>query len=152
MIVLTDVDHLQQIGTDPLAAIGGALAGVIEGYPAMVFGALGDPGRIVAAIQSGEADDIAAALRPISETLVSTTPFIFAGLGLAVAFQAGLFNLGVDGQFLIGGLGAFITATFLAGTLPPPLSWCWRWSAGPLPVAPTGSSRACSRRGRGRTR
>ena len=121
VIVLTDVDHLQQIGTDPLAAIGGALSGVIEGYPAMVFGALGDPGRIVAAIQSGEADDIAAALRPISETLVSTTPFIFAGLGLAVAFQAGLFNLGVDGQFLIGGLGAFITAAFLAGTLPPPL-------------------------------
>ena len=55
VIVLTDVDHLQQIGTDPLAAIGGALAGVIDGYPALVSGAIGDPGRIVAAIQSGDA-------------------------------------------------------------------------------------------------
>ena len=122
LIVLTDFEHLRQIGTDPLAAIGGALAGVFEGYPAMFAGAIGDPGRIVAAIQSGDAEDIAAALRPISETLVSATPFIFAGLGLAVSFQAGLFNLGVDGQFLIGGLGAFITATLVAGYLPPLLA------------------------------
>jgi simple sugar transport system permease protein len=122
IIVLTDVEHLRQVGSDPLAAIGGALAAVVEGYAAMVTGAIGDPGRIVAALQSGTADDIAAALRPVSETLVSATPFIFAGLGLAVSFQAGLFNLGVDGQFLIGGLGALITATLVAGHLPPLLA------------------------------
>ena len=122
LIVLTDFDHLRLIGTDPLGAIGGAFGGVIEGYPAMFSGAIGDPGRIVAAIQSGDPEDIAAALRPVSETLVSATPFIFAGLGLAVSFRAGLFNLGVDGQFLIGGLGAFITATLVAGQLPPPLA------------------------------
>ena len=89
VIVLTDFEHLRHIGTDPLAAIGGALAGVFDGYRAMFSGAIGDPGRIVAAIQSGNADDIAAAIRPISETLVSATPFIFVGLGLAVSFQAG---------------------------------------------------------------
>ena len=94
---------------------------MFDGYPALVSGAIGDPGRIVAAIQSGDPDDVTRALRPISETLVSATPFIFAGLGLAVSFQAGLFNLGVDGQFVIGGLGAFITATLVAGSLPPPL-------------------------------
>jgi simple sugar transport system permease protein len=121
LIVLTDVEHLQQVGTDPLAAIGGAIGGVTEGYPALVSGAIGDPGRIAAAIQSGDPDDIARALRPISETLLIATPFIFAGLGLAVSFQAGLFNLGVDGQFAIGGLGAFITATLVAGSLPPAL-------------------------------
>ena len=122
LIVLTDYEHLQHIGTDPRAAIGGALAGVIDGYPAIFFGAIGDPGLIVAAIQSGSADDIAAALRPISETLVSATPFIFAGLGLAISFHAGLFNLGVDGQFLIGGLGAFIAVMLVAGYLPPMLA------------------------------
>ncbi len=122
IIVLTDFEHLRQIGTDPLAAIGAALAGVIDAYRAMFSGAIGDPGRIVAAIQSGNAHDIAAALRPISETLVSATPFIFAGLGLAVSFHAGLFNLGVDGQFLIGGLGAVLTATLVAGYLPPLLA------------------------------
>ena len=122
VIVLTDFEHLRQIGTDPLAAIGGAIAGVFDGYAAMFSGAIGNPGRIVAAIQSGTSHDIAAALRPISETLVSATPFIFAGLGLAVSFHAGLFNLGVDGQFAIGGIGASITATLVAGHLPPLLA------------------------------
>jgi simple sugar transport system permease protein len=122
VIVLTDFEHLRLIGTDPLAAIGGALAGVFDGYPAMFAGAIGDPDRIAAAIRTGNAEDIAAALRPISETLVSATPFIFAGLGLAVSFQAGLFNLGVDGQFLIGGLGASITGMLVAGHLPPPMA------------------------------
>jgi ABC-type uncharacterized transport system permease subunit len=122
VIVLTDFEHLRLLGTDPLAAIGGALGGVFDGYPAMFTGAIGDPDHIAAAIRSGSAEDIAAALRPVSETLVSATPFIFAGLGLAVSFHAGLFNLGVDGPFLIGGLGASITATLVAGHLPPPLA------------------------------
>jgi general nucleoside transport system permease protein len=122
VIVLTDVEHLQQVGGDPLGAIGGALAGLVDGYAAMLSGAIGNPGRIAAAIQSGTTKDIAAAIRPISETLVSATPFIFAGLGLAVSFRAGLFNLGVDGQFLIGGLGASITAVLVAGHLSPLLA------------------------------
>ena len=33
LIVLTDFEHLGQIGSDPLGAIGGAFGGVIEGYP-----------------------------------------------------------------------------------------------------------------------
>jgi general nucleoside transport system permease protein len=122
VIVLTDFEHLAQLDTDPLAAIGGALAGVVEGYAVMFAGAIGDPARVVEALQSGSPEDIAAAIRPLSETLVSATPFIFAGLGLAVSFHAGLFNLGVDGQFLIGGLGAGITAALVAGSLPPPLA------------------------------
>ena len=122
LIVLTDFEHLGQLGSDPVAAIGGALAVVVEGYASMFAGAIGDPGRILVAIQSGRVEDVEAALRPISETLVMATPFIFAGLGLAVSFRAGLFNLGADGQFLIGGLGAAITATLAAGFLPPLLA------------------------------
>ena len=153
VIVLTDFEHLRQIGTDPLAAIGGALAGVVDGYRAMFSGAIGDPGRIVAAIQSGNADDIAAAIRPISETLVSATPFIFAGLGLAVSFRAGLFNLGVDGQFLIGRPGRRRSRRrSWRGTCRRSSPWWLRCSAGPSPAARTGSFPASSRRGRGRTR
>ncbi len=122
VIVLTDFEHLRNIGTDPIGAIGGALAVVVEGYGSMFSGAIGDPGRIVAAIQSGNAEDIAAAIRPISETLISATPYIFVGLGLAVSFRAGLINLGADGQFTIGTLGAAITATLVAGQLPPPFA------------------------------
>lgn len=121
LIVLTDFDSLQQIGTDPVAAIGGALSRVFEGYGAMFSGAIGDPGRIVAAIQRGSTPAIASAIRPITESLLTATPIIFVGLGLVVAFRAGLFNLGADGQFLIGGFGAAITATMLGGPLAPAL-------------------------------
>ncbi len=119
LIVLTDFDHLQRLGSDPFAALAGAIGGVFDGYGAMFAGAIGDPGRIVAAIRSGDTSDIASAIRPISETLLSATPFIFVGLALAVSFRAGLFNLGADGQFLIGGFGATVTAILLNGLLPP---------------------------------
>jgi simple sugar transport system permease protein len=118
VIVLTDFEHLQHLGTDPVAALAGALGGVVEGYGAMLAGAIGDPSRIVPAIQSGDPRDIAGAIRPMTEAMVSATPLIFAGLGVAIAFHAGLFNLGAAGQFVIGGLGATITASTLDGHLP----------------------------------
>jgi general nucleoside transport system permease protein len=119
LIVATDVDHLQHLGTDPVGAIGGAIGALVDGYVALFSGMTSDPGRIAAAIQSGNAADIAKAIRPLTETLLGAAPFIFAGLGVAVSFRAGLFNLGVDGQFLIGGLGATVTAILLDGQLPP---------------------------------
>ncbi len=122
LIVLTDFDHLRLVGTDPAAAIGGALDGVVRGYTTMFTGAIGDPGRIAIAIQTGRAADIERAVRPMSETLITATPYIFAGLGLVISFQAGLFNLGVDGQFQVGSLGTFIAAALVAGYLPPPLA------------------------------
>lgn len=46
----------------------------------------------------------------IGFTLFYTTSFIFTGLSVAVAFHAGLFNIGSEGQAYIGGLGAAIVA------------------------------------------
>ncbi|MDB5527142.1 MAG: ABC-type uncharacterized transport system, permease component [Devosia sp.] len=40
----------------------------------------------------------------ISETLVAATPLIIAGLGFVIGAKAGLFNVGVEGQILIGGM------------------------------------------------
>jgi ABC-type uncharacterized transport system permease subunit len=119
LIVVTDFDHLKAIATDPFGAVGGAIDTVIRGYGSMLSGAIGDPARILAAIQSGSERDIARAIRPLTEGLLSATPLIFVTLGVGVAFHAGLFNLGSDGQFLMGGLGAVIAATSLAGALPP---------------------------------
>lgn len=42
----------------------------------------------------------------LSETVVAATPLIFAGLAVAVAFKAGLFNIGAEGQLLVGALAA----------------------------------------------
>jgi ABC-type uncharacterized transport system permease subunit len=121
VIVLTDFDHLSQIGTDPAGAIGGALGGVGSAYGAMLSGAFGDPGRIVTAFQTGNAADIARAIRPITETLVATMPLIFVGLGVAISFRAGMFNIGGNGQLMTGALGATIAAIALAGKVPAPV-------------------------------
>jgi simple sugar transport system permease protein len=42
----------------------------------------------------------------IAETLVQTTNLLFPALGIAVAFRAGLFNIGAEGQLLLGGFAA----------------------------------------------
>ena len=118
VIVLTDFENLSRLGTDPVGAIGGALGGVVSGYGAMLTGAFGDPARIVAALETGSPRSIATAIRPITETLVTTTPLILTGLAVAISFRAGMFNIGVDGQLILGALGATVTALFLGGSAP----------------------------------
>ena len=44
--------------------------------------------------------------RAIAETLVAATPLIFGGLAFAIAARAGLFNIGIEGQLLLGGMAA----------------------------------------------
>ena len=51
-------------------------------------------------------------------TLYYTTNFIFAGLAVATAFHAGLFNIGGEGQAYIGGLGATIACLAFDHILP----------------------------------
>jgi len=51
-------------------------------------------------------------------TLVKTTPLLLAGLGVAVALRAGLFNIGAEGQIYLGGLAAALVGLYLHG-LPP---------------------------------
>jgi general nucleoside transport system permease protein len=45
-------------------------------------------------------------LERVGNTLATATPLIFSGLAVAFAFRTGLFNIGVAGQMLIGGLCA----------------------------------------------
>ena len=43
-------------------------------------------------------------------TLARATPIMLIGLGVALAFRAGFFNLGAEGQLLLGALAAAVTA------------------------------------------
>jgi simple sugar transport system permease protein len=45
-------------------------------------------------------------LNGIIDTLVRSTPYILGGLAVGLGFKAGLFNIGAQGQFLMGALGA----------------------------------------------
>src|SRR5216684_938047 len=47
-------------------------------------------------------------LANISDTLVSVSPLIFASISVAIAFRAGLFNIGAAGQLAVGAMAADI--------------------------------------------
>ncbi|MBL4906120.1 MAG: ABC transporter permease [Sneathiella sp.] len=49
----------------------------------------------------------------IGYTLYYTTNFIFTGLAVAIAFHCGLFNIGVEGQAFISGLGVGLVALYM---------------------------------------
>jgi ABC-type uncharacterized transport system permease subunit len=59
----------------------------VSAYAALVQGAVGSP-------------------TALGRTLLNATPLIFTGLAVAVAFRAGLFNIGGEGQFWIGAISA----------------------------------------------
>lgn len=48
-----------------------------------------------------------------SATLVRTTPLLMVGLAVAVAFRGGILNIGAEGQFALGAVGATIAALAL---------------------------------------
>jgi simple sugar transport system permease protein len=113
VIILTDFENLSRLGTDPIGAITSAVGGVFNGYGALLSGAFGDIDRIRHAFETGTERDIATAIRPITETLVAATPLIFVGLAVAISFRAGMFNIGGDGQLIMGALGATIVGVGL---------------------------------------
>jgi ABC-type uncharacterized transport system permease subunit len=53
--------------------------------------------------------------RELAETLVMATPLILGGLSFAVASRAGLFNIGIEGQMVVGGLCAGLAAAWDPG-------------------------------------
>lgn len=75
---------------------------VAESYGALFSGSIGSPARIIRALGSGEALEIRRAFNPFLESLVASTPYIFAGLGVALGFRSGVFNIGAEGQIFIG--------------------------------------------------
>lgn len=78
-------------------------------YEAMFYGAVFNP----------NADTFTRQIYPLTETLTVATPLILAGLGVAIAFRAGLFNIGAQGQILMGAaLAAYVGFTW---SMPLPL-------------------------------
>src|SRR5271169_5468453 len=53
----------------------------------------------------------------VGQVLFKATPLVFTGLAFEVAFRAGLFNIGAEGQLALGSLAAgWVGATLPAGT------------------------------------
>jgi simple sugar transport system permease protein len=81
------------VGAVIIAATG---ASVVAAYSGLLAGALG--GQVA-----------------IANTLVEATPYILAGLAVALGFKCGLFNIGVEGQLGIGAMCAAVAGAAFVG-------------------------------------
>ena len=95
---------------NPWAALAASWNAVMQAYGALFSGALGKPADVIAGFQTffatGDKQALYKAIYPFTESLVLSTPYIFTGLSVAVGFRCGLFNIGAEGQFFMGALGA----------------------------------------------
>jgi general nucleoside transport system permease protein len=115
VIIASDERVLGLLATDPLAAAQRALGVVVDAYSALIRGAVGDPGRLAGAIVALDGGELRLALRPISETVLSSTPLVLTGLAVALAFRAGLFNIGGEGQLQMGAMAAVLVGFGIEG-------------------------------------
>lgn len=101
------------------AGLAASWLSISRAYSALFIGAFGSPAQLVEGFriyfQSGDAAALQSALKPITESLRIATPFIFTGLAVAVGFHGGLFNIGAEGQYFIGGLAATFVGYSLVG-------------------------------------
>ena len=93
------------LGAVVLALVIGALimmatsvppATILQSFVAMADGALGS-------------------VNAVSETLTAAIPLVLAGLGIGLAFRAGLFNIGAEGQMVVGGLATAVASFSITG-------------------------------------
>jgi simple sugar transport system permease protein len=99
MILFTD-EHVRStagyIGARPSDFLNAVWHAVSGAYTALFRGS----------IYNSEGEDFQTKIRPLTETLKFAAPLIMAGLGVGLAFRAGLFNIGGRGQMLLAGAGA----------------------------------------------
>jgi simple sugar transport system permease protein len=83
---------------------------VINAYVSLFEGAFGQPDKMLegikAFISNGDSSRLLEAFRPLGDSLVIVTPYIFAGLAVALGFRGGLFNIGAEGQLFVGALAS----------------------------------------------
>lgn len=94
IIIITDVEAIRLFKTDPGGAVAQVWESIVVGYKSLFVGSFGS-------------------LRAVSETMLGAAPLILGGLSVGIGFRAGLFNIGTEGQMLVGGLSAILVGTLL---------------------------------------
>jgi ABC-type uncharacterized transport system permease subunit len=94
----------------PGQALRASASAVANAYSALLAGSIGSPRQIgaglVAWVQTGDGAALVTSLAPLSESLTASVPLIFASLAVALGFRCGLFNIGAEGQLLVGALAS----------------------------------------------
>ena len=99
LIVLSNTATMDQAGyffADPGGFFSSAWDNISSAYSSLFKGAIFDPATV-----NGTPEQF---FGPITNTLEYATPLIFGGLGISVAFRAGMFNIGGQGQTIIGAI------------------------------------------------
>lgn len=94
LIAIANASEVAHAATYFFARPGDLLNTLFGPYIAMVRGSIFD----------WQASSTVRMWRPITETLTNSVPLIFAGLGVGVGFRAGLFNIGAQGQVVLGAI------------------------------------------------
>jgi len=100
-IVLADQATRTSLGyffSAPGDTFGNAWNAIAAGYGALFRGAVFDPQLA--------SHGVVGVFSPICNTLLNATPLILGGLAVGVAFRTGLFNIGVQGQMILGAIFA----------------------------------------------
>lgn len=113
------------VGSLAVLAFAVSLTGVtpLEALKGLIQGSLGSPGAI-------------------SGTLKETTPLLIAGLAVFIALRGGLFNIGVEGQFLVGAIVCAAIALRIPGVLGMVVGAASGMGAGALWALPAGIIKA----------
>jgi general nucleoside transport system permease protein len=112
LIVIADAPTRASLGyffSAPGDAVSNGWSAVSSGYGALFRGAVFDPGSV--------GQGAASIFGPLSNTLLNAAPLILGGLAVGLAFKAGLFNIGVQGQLIMGAVFAGYVA--FAWSMPP---------------------------------
>ncbi|MGQ9833689.1 MAG: ABC transporter permease [Candidatus Villigracilaceae bacterium] len=83
--------------------VGGVIIAIVGGNPFAAY--------------VGLAQGALGSFKALSETAVWATPYIFAGLAVALAFKGGLFNIGAEGQLALGAVAAALVGYALPEAL-----------------------------------
>jgi general nucleoside transport system permease protein len=105
LIAFSDSDVDSKLGyftADPGASLSAIWHSAWSAYVALFEGSILDPGFI--RDYANGSGSLSQVFYPISETIVQATPLILAGLSVSLAFRAGLFNIGAQGQIIMGAI------------------------------------------------
>ncbi len=89
-------------------------------YGALLSGAFGTPTALGQAISHSSLATWSFALAPLGSTITTAVPLAISGMGLAIAYRTGVFNIGAASQLICGGVLASWVG-FSLGSLPMPV-------------------------------
>jgi len=109
LIVVSDSNVLATFGyitARPSDALNGSWQLISTAYADLFKGAVFDPASVSAWMHG--TGSWQTAFTPLSETLTYAAPLVFTGLSVALAFRGGLFNIGGQGQAVVGTITAAV--------------------------------------------